>query len=114
MPNGTEEELEQEEIIGALQNGSATDDSEPLKRMDTHMSRLFLSREHAYKLIRRRRHPFADMTPLAARRRACEVGFRAGPDRRRIPADCVLTGPRIDFHALRLPDDPDHGIFFPQ
>lgn len=58
--------------VDALASGSALSGERPLRRIDTHMSHVFLGVGHVYKLTRSRRHPFADMSTIEARRRACE------------------------------------------
>jgi aminoglycoside phosphotransferase family enzyme/predicted kinase len=68
-------EAQQDVVVRALASGAATGDAGPLERIDTHMSHLFLGPERVYKLLRQRRHPFADMTSLAARRRACDAAL---------------------------------------
>lgn len=62
---------EQAEAVAALASGAATGDDAPLRRIDTHMSHVFLAPQRVYKLKRARRHPFADFTSAEARRRAC-------------------------------------------
>lgn len=64
---------EQPRIIAALEDGSAVDAGHPLRRIDTHMSHLFLGEGRVYKLKRALRHPFADMTSVEGRRLACEA-----------------------------------------
>lgn len=69
MPN----DVDQGRIVSALQDGAATGDDQPLTRIDTHMSHVFLGKGRVYKLKRDRRHPFADMSTVAARHLACEA-----------------------------------------
>lgn len=64
---------EQPRIIAALEDGSAVGAGQALRRIDTHMSHLFLGEGRAYKLKRALRHPFADMTSVEGRRVACEA-----------------------------------------
>ena len=64
---------DQSATIEALASGAATGEGGPLQRIDTHMSHLFLGRERVYKLKRSRRHPFVDLSSLAARQRCCEA-----------------------------------------
>ena len=64
---------EQPRIIAALEDGSAVGADQALRRIDTHMSHLFLGEGRAYKLKRALRHPFADMTSVEGRRVACEA-----------------------------------------
>jgi aminoglycoside phosphotransferase family enzyme/predicted kinase len=62
----------QASTVEALASGSAIPGGSVPRRIDTHMSHLFLADGHAYKLTRSRVHPFADMSTVMARRRACE------------------------------------------
>jgi len=64
---------DQTRIIAALEDGSAVGARHPLRRIDTHMSYLFLGEERAFKLKRALRHPFADLASVEARRAACEA-----------------------------------------
>lgn len=64
---------DQDAIVTAMECGAATGDSHPLKRLETHMSHVFLGPERAYKLKRAVRHPFCDMSSMEARRQACEA-----------------------------------------
>lgn len=73
MARQIEPEPQQAAAVAALQSGDASGERTPLVRLDTHMSHVFLSADRAYKLIRARRHPFADLSTLEARRRACEA-----------------------------------------
>ena len=73
MPQGVLTRADQGVIVDALQSGAAVGDGQPLKRIDTHMSHLFLGRTRVYKLKRALRHPFADMSSAEARRQACEA-----------------------------------------
>jgi aminoglycoside phosphotransferase family enzyme/predicted kinase len=63
----------QEATIAVLSSGAASGEGGPLKRIDTHMSHVFLGRERVYKLKRAVRHPFSDMRTLAAREQACRA-----------------------------------------
>lgn len=73
MSSAPEIEPDQEATVAALQSGAATGDPRPLKRLDTHMSRVFLGEDRVYKLKRSVRLPFADMSTLEARHRSCEA-----------------------------------------
>lgn len=73
MRRGAPGAFDQNEIVAALQSGEATGEGRPLRRVDTHMSHLFLGEARAYKLKRALRHPFADMSTVEARRQACEA-----------------------------------------
>jgi len=59
----------QRDVVAALEGGTAT--GEPLRRIDTHMSHLFLGAEEVLKLKRARTFPFADLADLDARSAAC-------------------------------------------
>jgi len=71
--DGLDAEAGQQEVVEALTSGDLTGSAARLTRIDTHMSLVFLGADHAYKLKRARRHPFADLSTLEARRRACEA-----------------------------------------
>lgn len=73
MPTTSDIEPDQQAIVAALQSGAATGDDRPLKRLDTHMSRVFLGPDRVYKLKRSVHLPFADMSSLEARRRSCDA-----------------------------------------
>ena len=64
---------DQEAVVAALACGAAVGESQPLRRIDTHMSHVFLARDRVYKLKRAVDHPFVDLSSLAARRTACEA-----------------------------------------
>jgi uncharacterized protein len=64
---------EQVAIVEAIERGAASGEGGRLKRVDTHMSHLFLGREKVFKLKRSLRHPFSDQSTIAARRTACEA-----------------------------------------
>ncbi|WP_158808966.1 phosphotransferase [Beijerinckia sp. L45] len=68
---------DQTAVVEALRSGSATGALMPLKQIDTHVSRIFLGCEHAYKLKRAVRLPFLDFTTIEARRSACESELAA-------------------------------------
>ena len=68
---------DQTAVVEALRSGLAVGGSEPLKQIDTHISRLFLGRKHAYKLKRAVRLPFLDFSTIEARRSACEAELAA-------------------------------------
>lgn len=65
-------DIDQQAVVRALESGAATGQG-PLKRIDTHMSHLFLGENRVYKLKQNRRHPFADMSTVEARRQSCEA-----------------------------------------
>lgn len=66
-------ERDQAEVVEALQSGAATGEAGPLRRIDTHLSHVFLGRERAYKLKRAVRLPFVDFSRVEQRRAACEA-----------------------------------------
>ena len=63
-------EQDQAETVAALQAGL---DDGACKRIDTHMSNLFIGRARVYKLKRAIDHPYVDLATLASRRAACEA-----------------------------------------
>ncbi|CAN5116212.1 hypothetical protein BH10PSE4_BH10PSE4_35290 [soil metagenome] len=67
---------DQAELVRALASGAASGEAGPLRRLDTHMSHVFLGAEHVYKLKRAVRHPFADFSTLAQRHAACLAELR--------------------------------------
>jgi aminoglycoside phosphotransferase family enzyme/predicted kinase len=62
---------EQSQLVAAFEAGCVDGAPSPVKRIDTHMSHVFLSGERAFKLKRAVRLPFADLSTLAQRRVAC-------------------------------------------
>jgi len=56
----------------------------PVKRMETHVSQVFLAGERAYKLKRAVRFSYLDFSTAARRRQACEMEYslnrRTAPD----------------------------------
>jgi len=69
------DKIDQAAVVQALASGAATGDAAPLGRIDTHMSHIFLGPDRVYKLLRDRKHPFADLSSVAARRRASEAAL---------------------------------------
>ncbi len=67
------DEAGQAAIVAALQSGAATGDAAPLRRIDTHLSRVFIAPERVYKLSRARWHPFVDLSSPGRRRAAGEA-----------------------------------------
>jgi aminoglycoside phosphotransferase family enzyme/predicted kinase len=61
------------EIVAALESGAATGAPGPLRRIDTHLSHVFLGQERVYKLKRAVRLPFVDFSTVEQRRGACEA-----------------------------------------
>ncbi len=74
---------DQSEAIEALASGRATSEPGPLKRLDTHLSHVFLGGERAYKLKRAVVMPFVDFSTRDLRHAAClnelEVNRRLAP-----------------------------------
>lgn len=62
---------DQEDVIAALEAGLTGPPR--LRRINTHMSYLFLSEDFVLKLTRAVNHPFVDMSTLAQRKAACEA-----------------------------------------
>jgi aminoglycoside phosphotransferase family enzyme/predicted kinase len=78
------DEAGQAAVVSALQSGAATGDLAALRRIDTHLSRVFIAPSRVYKLSRARRHPFVDLS-LPEQRRAAgaaevSVNRRLAPD----------------------------------
>jgi aminoglycoside phosphotransferase family enzyme/predicted kinase len=63
-------EEDQASLIAALESGQASGEPGPLRRIDTHLSHVFVSAERVYKLSRARRHPFVDLSGAGQRRAA--------------------------------------------
>lgn len=60
-------------MVQALESGGATGEPGPLKRIDTHLSRIFLGRQRVYKLKRAVRLPFVNFSDIQRRRAACQA-----------------------------------------
>ena len=69
--HGINDEKAQAAVVADFASGAATQAAGPLACIDTHMSRVFLGRDHVYKLKRARTHPFVDLADPEHRRRAC-------------------------------------------
>ncbi len=93
---------DQAAIVAALESGAATGAHQPLKRVDTHMSHLFLGPERAYKLKRSLRHSFADFSTLEARRRMCEAELEVNRDLAPTLYEGVLPIGRRGDGAIRV------------
>lgn len=70
-------ETEQDAVVAALANGAALGLGDAPRQIDTHMSRVFLTPDRAYKLKRARWHPFADLSSVDQRRAMCEAELAA-------------------------------------
>jgi aminoglycoside phosphotransferase family enzyme/predicted kinase len=64
---------EQAETVRALQSGEAMGVRGALKRIDTHLSHVFLAPDRVYKLKRAVKLPFVDFSTLQQRHAACEA-----------------------------------------
>jgi aminoglycoside phosphotransferase family enzyme len=62
----------QAEIVAALESGAAMGEAGPLRRIDTHLSRVFLGKR-VYKLKRAVRLPFVNFSDVERRRAACQA-----------------------------------------
>jgi len=98
----TPSERAQDDLIAAIASGAATGDSQPLRRLDTHMSRVFLAPGRVYKLKRSLRHPFCDMTSLEARRLACEAELAVNQTLAPDLYEAVLPVTRTPEGAVRI------------
>jgi aminoglycoside phosphotransferase family enzyme/predicted kinase len=67
------DEAAQAAVVAALESGAASGDPAPLKRIDTHLSRVFIAPGRVYKLSRARTHPFVDLSRPEQRRAAAEA-----------------------------------------
>ena len=113
----------QRAIVDAIESGAAGNEG-PLRRVDTHMSHVFLGRDHVYKLKRGVRHPFGDMSSVESRRVACEaeleVNRQLAPDlyKRVLPVTCDASGDvriggegRIEDWVVEMRRFPDGALF---
>uniref|UniRef100_B0T0N2 Aminoglycoside phosphotransferase domain-containing protein n=1 Tax=Caulobacter sp. (strain K31) TaxID=366602 RepID=B0T0N2_CAUSK len=92
----------QADLVQALASGAASGEAGPLRRLDTHMSHVFLGVEHVYKLKRAIRHPFVDFSTLEKRQAACLEELRL--NRRLAPTlyEAVLPACRASDGQIRL------------
>ncbi|MFN3524364.1 MAG: hypothetical protein ACK4YQ_19130 [Phenylobacterium sp.] len=72
MSQTLEVAAEQAAVVAALETGRIAGEAAPMRRIDTHMSHLFIGEDQVLKLKRAVTHPFADMSTRAARKAACE------------------------------------------
>jgi aminoglycoside phosphotransferase family enzyme len=63
----------QEQVFAFLSNAATHSCAEPVKRIDTHASVVFLADGDAFKVKRAVRFPFMDLSTLAKRQRVCEA-----------------------------------------
>ncbi len=67
--------MDQDQVVQALQSGASLGEGsgapDPLRRIDTHLSRVFLGRDRVFKLKRAVKMPFVDFSTLDRRRAAC-------------------------------------------
>jgi aminoglycoside phosphotransferase family enzyme/predicted kinase len=77
------DEADQAAVVAALESGAATHDSAPLRRIDTHLSRVFIAPGQVYKLSRARRHAFIDLSE--PRRRQAAAAAEVTINRRLAP-----------------------------
>ncbi|MEL7347632.1 MAG: AAA family ATPase [Pseudomonadota bacterium] len=75
---------EEQEAVVAFLSDPATHGGAPVRRIETHLSHLFLAGDRAWKMKKAVRFPFVDFTPLAARQAACETELRV--NRRTAPS----------------------------
>lgn len=82
-------------LVAALESYFRATEGE-CRRIDTHMSHLFLTPSHVYKLKRAVRHPFADMSQLPQRETACReelaINRRMAPNLYKHVARVALRG----------------------
>ena len=93
---------EQADVVEALQSGRATGSPRPLRRIDTHMSHVFLDGDRVYKLKRRRRLPFADFTALDTRHRLCQAELSVNQALAPSLYERVAAVTRAEDGAIRL------------
>ena len=77
-------EINQEQLVAAFHGGSIV---VRVERIDTHLSRVFLTGDRALKLKRAVRLPFVDFTTIEWRRAACDAELKA--NRRFAPTLCL-------------------------
>jgi aminoglycoside phosphotransferase family enzyme/predicted kinase len=64
---------EQREIVEAIENNCQSLTGFPCRRINTHMSHIFISGDCVFKLKRAVLYPFADFSTLVLRRKSCEA-----------------------------------------
>lgn len=110
-------------LVAALEAHLRASDGE-CRRIDTHMSHVFLTPRHVYKLKRAVRHPFADMSHLSQREAACReelaINRRLAPNLYELVARVALRGDgTLEIDGESPPDDflvrmrrfPDGALF---
>jgi uncharacterized protein len=63
----------QDDLLFAFSEGRVAGVPSPVERVDTHLSHVFLSGDHAFKLKRAVRLPFVDFSTVDRRRAACQA-----------------------------------------
>jgi aminoglycoside phosphotransferase family enzyme/predicted kinase len=75
---------DQRDVIAFLSTPAAYGRTEPVERIDTHISAVWIAGDRVYKLKRAVRYDYVDFSTLELRRRACEAEVRL--NRRTAPA----------------------------
>jgi aminoglycoside phosphotransferase family enzyme/predicted kinase len=79
-----DDETKQANVVAFLSSAAAYDSATPPATLETHVSRIFLTPERAYKLKRAVKFPYLDFSDPAARETAChaevEINRRTAPD----------------------------------
>ena len=68
--------IDPQERVFKLLEAAATHNGHEVRRIDTHISSVFLAGEHAYKIKRAVRFPFLDFRTLEKRKAACEAELK--------------------------------------
>jgi aminoglycoside phosphotransferase family enzyme/predicted kinase len=86
-----------DELVRWLESGAAwTGDPQPIQRIETHISQVFLSADRVYKLKKPVRFDFLDFSTVQAREHACREEVRLN---RRLAADVYLGVKAITVEA---------------
>lgn len=102
MPAESPIQPDQVEIVTAIESGAAVDVRRELRRIDTHMSHVFVDLDWVYKLKRSVRHPFADMSLPEMRRLACEAELAVNRDLAGDLYEAVLPVIRSEQGAIKV------------
>lgn len=102
MPADTPVQPDQVEIVTAIESGAAVDVRRELRRIDTHMSHVFVDLGWVYKLKRSVRHPFADMSSPEMRRLACDAELAVNRDLAGDLYEAVLPVIRNEQGAIKV------------